>query len=102
MNKSDLKHGKVSTYNNHGCRCDECREAASRYQRSLTCVPLDSGDPRHGKVGTYNSYGCRCELCKAASKAYQAQAYQKRQAKRLAERIAEPNWDAVKCPSCGR
>lgn len=28
-----LKHGKASTYTNYSCRCDECREAATRWSR---------------------------------------------------------------------
>ena len=27
----DMLHGKLSTYKNYGCRCNECREANARY-----------------------------------------------------------------------
>lgn len=28
-----VKHGTIDAYFNHGCRCDECREAGSRYMK---------------------------------------------------------------------
>ena len=30
---SELEHSKASTYNNHGCRCDECKHAWAKYIR---------------------------------------------------------------------
>ena len=30
---SEYDHGSLSTYNNYGCRCDECIEAKKLYQR---------------------------------------------------------------------
>lgn len=29
---TDLKHGRLSTYNNHRCRCARCREAMRAYR----------------------------------------------------------------------
>ena len=29
----ELQHGKPSTYNNHQCRCDECKAAWREYMR---------------------------------------------------------------------
>lgn len=29
----DVVHGRASSYNNHGCRCDECRAAWKDYMR---------------------------------------------------------------------
>lgn len=34
MNDS-VAHGTASTYNNHGCRCEPCKEAWSKYQWDL-------------------------------------------------------------------
>jgi len=31
--RTDLKHGTIPTYSNHGCRCDECRRAKSEANR---------------------------------------------------------------------
>lgn len=28
-----LEHGKASTYNNHGCRCDLCKAAWNKYMK---------------------------------------------------------------------
>ncbi len=30
---SPVVHGKASSYNNHGCRCDKCRKAWADYMR---------------------------------------------------------------------
>jgi len=29
-----VKHGNYATYSNHGCRCDECREAHNQWHRN--------------------------------------------------------------------
>ena len=29
----DVIHGRASSYNNHGCRCDDCTKAWSDYMR---------------------------------------------------------------------
>jgi hypothetical protein len=31
----DPRHGRYTTYNNHTCRCTECREAWTQYNRDL-------------------------------------------------------------------
>jgi hypothetical protein len=28
-----VKHGSASSYNNHGCRCDDCKKAWANYMR---------------------------------------------------------------------
>ena len=33
--ESAITHGRYSTYTNHGCRCDECREAWRIYSKDL-------------------------------------------------------------------
>ena len=34
MTIKDVQHGRVSTYTNHGCRCEWCREAVREYANS--------------------------------------------------------------------
>lgn len=29
----EVVHGRASSYNNHGCRCDECKAAWTAYMR---------------------------------------------------------------------
>lgn len=47
--KHEVKHGTLSTYNNHGCRCDECKDASRlakrKYRQRFKGVPsVSSGD----------------------------------------------------------
>jgi len=74
-------HGVVATYTNHGCRCDECRAAATTYvaarrarrlaDRTLNedgrLVAADSIE--HGTRGGYVNHGCRCVPCTKANAA---------------------------------
>lgn len=41
-----LNHGSYSTYNNHKCRCDPCREAAAAYSRTRYRTVRSSRDQR--------------------------------------------------------
>lgn len=64
-------HGSRSTYNNHGCRCDECRAAHAAYVARRSAerrAELAAGAATlpHGVLSTYNAWGCRCEDCRAA------------------------------------
>lgn len=34
MRKLGMTHGTVSGYSNHGCRCEECRQASQAYYRA--------------------------------------------------------------------
>lgn len=61
-------HGKVSTYTNHWCRCDQCREAwrercAQNREKRRAKMAADLVQVEHGKVLTYGDYGCRCQPC---------------------------------------
>lgn len=62
----------VSTYSNHGCRCDECRVAWAEYQQNLRRVRREEGRLPEGGHGrnAYQNYGCRCEKCTRANTAY--------------------------------
>lgn len=64
-----MKHGTITGYQYHKCRCDECKEAARDYKRQykarlLTTLNAHPDDPRHGKLGSYQA-GCRCDSCLA-------------------------------------
>jgi len=70
-----FRHGTASSYNNHCCRCDKCREANTRriehYRKRRSF--LDSSEMPHGTDNCYTNYCCRCEDCKLAhSKANKA------------------------------
>lgn len=39
-----LVHGRVSTYTNHGCRCERCREAQREYVASYRAGRLPEAD----------------------------------------------------------
>ena len=61
-----LKHGLRGTYVNHGCRCEECREANALYARRFRMKYRPYSYLQHGKNSTYLNYRCRCEDCRAA------------------------------------
>ena len=69
-----VRHGTLSGYRNHGCRCTKCRAASAAYQAEWRARPRDPDSLRHGEASTYCNQGCRCVPCTAASAAYQ-QAY---------------------------
>jgi len=89
---SAIVHGTYDGYNNHSCRCDECKAAATEYRKSLlTLCPNGCGNLVFGRYkpdrvcractieklrkplehGTEVGYckGCRCAPCRAASAA---------------------------------
>ena len=85
------QHGTMNEYGNYGCRCDECRTAASEYQRERCAGPCKGGCGRtvwakhrsgfcswcskddvrkplvHGTSNGYLKKGCRCAECRAWS-----------------------------------
>lgn len=67
-----------STYQNHGCRCGECKAASAEWQRKRRerfralrrAVEADGGvyvaqGISHGENG-YDNFSCRCEVCLTA------------------------------------
>jgi hypothetical protein len=72
--KAKFRHGTVSGYNAHECRCRKCRAAwaAKIEERRDGRGKLKSGDPRHGLNG-YTNYRCKCQICRDAFAAYQAE-----------------------------
>lgn len=69
MDISKIKHGTNSTYTTYGCRCDECKRAATAYHAGLRerkRAAITPDDPRHGTGGFYTNHGCRCDDCREA------------------------------------
>jgi hypothetical protein len=58
-------HGTASSYNNLGCRCDDCRAAASAARATWVQSLQDRkfADVPHGTPSGYRNWGCRCERC---------------------------------------
>lgn len=65
-----MEHGKLSSYTNKSCRCDECKTVAMAYFKKSAearkAKGLPDGDERHGTKNGYLNYGCRCGECKVA------------------------------------
>ena len=65
------RHGRLSTYKNFGCRCDQCCAAtdAVKNRRVLVDGVLVAPVPadRHGRVSTYKNDFCRCAPCREAA-----------------------------------
>jgi hypothetical protein len=64
-------HGKPSTYDTYGCRCNECTEAHRRRvsEGRESRTERLKGNPalaKHGKRSTYINWGCRCPSCTEA------------------------------------
>lgn len=72
-------HGTVNRYSNHGCRCDECKEAWKRYYRERREAYRSGPIPErvHGTWTGYSNYGCRCDRCKAVPRAARQRAKKK-------------------------
>jgi hypothetical protein len=72
--KAKFRHGTISGYNAHECRCRKCRRAWAEVitERRDKRGKLKSGDPRHGTLNGYTNYRCRCPLCRTAFAKYQA------------------------------
>lgn len=78
---SDTRHGTRAAYDDLGCRCERCREAAAEVQRhrrrrrwqgldDLTAAfQADPSDSRHGTLNGYKQLCCRCARCRQAAAA---------------------------------
>lgn len=76
------RHGSVTEYRKHGCRCEECSGAMRAYlerrQKSEEKKPVVLAHERptpkwqiHGEVACYKNGKCRCDLCATAYREYQ-------------------------------
>jgi len=79
-----MKHGTLSAYTNHRCRCRPCRDANRdhyRKKRAQNGTAAIHGPrlPRHGERTEYIKHGCRCQPCRNAEAKYRAN-YRKNQA----------------------
>jgi hypothetical protein len=101
----DPRHGIASSYTNHNCRCDACREAQTAYMRERQIGPYrktpcpNCGEPKHYESelcqtcryaalepphGTESRYmRCGCGECREAANAA-------RQRRRLRAALADP------------
>jgi hypothetical protein len=76
-----MTHGN-SAYRN-GCRCDDCRTAATAYTLAIQYRRRDQRiqPPMHGvTTNGYCNYRCRCDACKAAYAAWQREYKARRRA----------------------
>lgn len=66
----DPRHGSLTAYNHHRCRCAACvrvhREANRRQRLERLEKGLAPDDPRHGTDNAYSNWKCRCGPCRAA------------------------------------
>ena len=96
LTKGDPRHGTMTGYSYHKCRCRPCRDTNVQYHRKykennnikqfdpvtpnvdqqnvMTSNPVDIihndvDDPRHGTIRGYD-IGCRCDPCKSAKSDY--------------------------------
>jgi hypothetical protein len=60
---SALKHGTITAYRNHGCRCDECRAVQREYVYRNRRARAAEGRLNHGTRSAYDA-GCRCDDCR--------------------------------------
>lgn len=64
---NDPRHGTITGYGHHGCRCDPCKganRAATRTARDRRQQKIP--DHVHGTENGYSNYRCHCDRCKAA------------------------------------
>jgi hypothetical protein len=70
LEPGDPRHGTVNGYDNHRCRCDDCKAAWARIsadRRRRRAYVIRSDDERHGTNSFYCNHGCRCPACTEAA-----------------------------------
>jgi hypothetical protein len=75
------RHGRATTYQHHGCRCEACRAANAAQQRayrSRTRAPRPAREVVHGAA--CGKRGCHCELGRAAARERQRRSRARRRA----------------------
>ena len=70
LEPDDSRHGTQNGYNNHGCRCERCREA-NRTSHATYINKVKEEGRTLGEHGTRLCYdtGCRCDPCRDAHNA---------------------------------
>ena len=69
LRRTSPRHGRPSTYQYYGCRCELCRQANALMQRSYrsrSVPPNPKAEPTHG-TGCAKR-GCHCEIGRAAAR----------------------------------
>lgn len=85
-----MEHGTRGKYVHDRCRCVECTEANTLYQREANArrAALLKENPDaapHGKVNTYVAWGCRCAPCSKAHSDSMERSWMRRIARRMLE-----------------
>lgn len=67
--RAAMKHGTISGYTNHQCRCVECKKAGSEYNAAAYLRRKRGEAPRprprgHGTSHHYRVMKCRCDECR--------------------------------------
>lgn len=59
-----MKHGTISGYQHHKCRCTDCCNAKREYEKNRIQKPkfVYPKPLEHGTSEAY-SFGCTCDLC---------------------------------------
>lgn len=67
-NEQDPRHGTITAYAHHGCRCDRCKAANRHAQQEARDRRRTGGIPEHvhGSENGYSNYRCRCKRCRTA------------------------------------
>ncbi len=71
-----MRHGTVSGYKYHRCRCSLCLKAVYDYNKKLKVDRKSKPKfvyPKplaHGTANAYSYHNCRCELCQAFIRGY--------------------------------
>jgi hypothetical protein len=69
LRRTSPRHGRPSTYQYYGCRCERCTQANTAMQqgyRSRTALPKAPRELKHGAACAKR--GCHCELGRAAAR----------------------------------
>lgn len=74
----DPRHGTPNGYNNHGCRCVDCKAAqrADNIRRRRERLSRPIPDHVHGTDNGYTSYKCKCPACVEVGRAERRRQYQ--------------------------
>jgi hypothetical protein len=83
LRRTSPRHGRPSTYQYYGCRCERCTQANTAMQQSYRArvvVPRPAREPKHGAACAKR--GCHCEIGRAAARERQRRSRALRRAAR--------------------
>ena len=96
LTPDDPRHGSVTGYDRHKCRCDACRaghagRARARRAKTAALRPTpywkEPGYTWHGTRGGYTNHKCRCDACRAAWNEYCLGARKRRSSGHIPEHV---------------